>query len=177
VRSDQSTATIWEYRGVPWMTLVSTALGALIALLATMLNERFKWRREELTSRRKLRHDVYAGFLSSLTDAHERMRGESLVEHPSPQARATAVRDAFRAAGCYPLRYQLAILAEQAVLDGAEAAFRIMRNIRDLLAEGHSIASLEYVALRDTYGISLRELQRRMRAELDVGQIHFTGGS
>jgi hypothetical protein len=159
------------------MTLVSTALGALIALLATMLNERFKWRREQTTSRRKLCHDTYAGFLSALTDAHERMRGESLAEHASTQARAAAVRDAFLSAGCYQLRYQLAIVAGQDVVDGAEAAFFIMRDVRDLFADGHSVDSTEYVELRKTYGTSLRELQGRMRTELDAGHVHLAGGS
>lgn len=162
---------------VQWITVVSTALGALIALVATMLNERFKWRREQAATHRKLCHDTYAEFLSALSDAHERMRGEFPTEHSSPQARAAAVRDVFRAAGCYPLRYQLAIVAGQDVVDGAEAAFRGLRRIRDLLADGYSLDSTEYVTVREAYSGSLRELQHRMRTELDTGQVQLSGGS
>ncbi|SDM29981.1 hypothetical protein SAMN04489726_0864 [Allokutzneria albata] len=147
--------------------MVSTALGALIALVAMLLNERVKWQREQVSNRRKQCHEIYASFLSALTEAHERMR-----ESP-----AAEVRDAFREANCYPLRYQLAIVAGQEVVDGGEAAFQIIRDIRDLLAQGVRIDSAEYKALRKRFGAALRELQRRMRSELGVGPIDLAGGS
>lgn len=159
------------------MTLISTAFGAVIALGATLVNERFKWRREQAASRRKLCQETYSGFLAALTEAHERMRAESLAEHDTPAVRSLAVLDAFRDAGCYPHRYQLAIVAEQAVLDSAEAAFRQLRKIRDLLADGDTVESASYAELRNRYGTTLRELQGRMRSELDVQRAHLTGGS
>lgn len=160
-----------------WTTLVSTALGALIALCATMINERFKWRREQAAGRRKLCQETYSGFLAALTDAHERMRAESLAAHDTAAARSLAVLTAFRDAGCYPHRYQLAIVAEQAVLDAAEATFRLLRKVRDLLADGDTVESDRYDDLRERYAAALRELQGRMRHELDARHVHLTGGS
>ena len=159
--------------------MVSTALGALIALVAMMLNERVKWQREQVSNRRKQCHEIYASFLSALTEAHERMRGEvvSPEHHDNLQSRAAAIREAFREANCYPLRYQLAIVAGQEVVDGGEAAFRTIRDIRDLLARGGQIESAEYKALRKQFGAGLRELQRRMRDELGVGPVQLLGGS
>lgn len=159
-----------------WISLASTALGAVIALSTTLLNERFKWRREQVSNHRKLRQQAYSSFLSALTDAHERMRGESRADH-TPESRSTAVLNAFREANCYGLRYELAIIAEQEVLDSAEEAFQTMRTIRDVLAEGNSVKDERYTQLRSSYGTTLRELQQRMRAELASGQVQLTGGS
>ncbi|MCP3804943.1 hypothetical protein NLX83_37325 [Allokutzneria sp. A3M-2-11 16] len=150
-----------------WITVVSTALGALIALVAMMLNERVKWQREQVSSRRKQCHEVYASFLSALTEAHERMRDSPAAE----------VREVFREANCYPLRYQLAIVAGQEVVDGGEAVFQTIRDIRDLLAGGARIESAQYKELRRRFGAELRELQRRMRDELGVAPVQLAGGS
>jgi hypothetical protein len=167
----------WQHARMAWTSLASTALGALIALLATITGERFKWRREQASDRRKQLHQTYSGFLAALTDAHEQMRAETLTGHPTSQARSTAIFDAFRAARCYHFRYELAIVAEQDVLDSAEDAFKVMRDIRDQLAQDGSVETEQYSDLRRTYGAGLRELQRRMRMELGADRVHLTGGS
>lgn len=159
------------------MSLASTALGAVIALVATVINERFKWKREQVSNRRKLRQRTYSTFLASLTDAHERMRAQRTAVHETTQARSAAVLEAFRDSGCYPLRYELAIVAEQNVIDSAEKSFRMMRDIRDYLAEDGNVGDAEYKELRSIYGKSLRELQQQMRTELDAPDVELTGGS
>ncbi|MFE4360431.1 hypothetical protein [Kitasatospora sp. NPDC056800] len=159
-----------------WISLAGTALGALIALLATSLNDRVKWRREQSASHRALCQQTYARFLAALTDAHERMRTEARTDHQSAEARATAVLEAFHTSGCYPLRYELAIIASQPVLDGAEEAFKLIRQVRDLLAAGTGVEAPEYKELRYAYGPVLRNLQARMRAELGSDEVQLTGG-
>jgi hypothetical protein len=160
-----------------WTSLASTALGALIALFTTMINDRAKWRREQVSNRRKLHQQTYSAFLTALTEAHERMRSESLAEHQTPQTRSAAIIDVFHEAGCYRLRYELSIVAEQNVLDCGEESFRIMRNIRDLLAGDGSVNDEKYKDLRRAYGASLRELQQRMRVELGNARVSLAGGS
>ncbi len=141
------------------------------------MNERFKWQREQASNLRSLRRETYARFLAALTDAHEQMRGEAQADHSTPEARSVAVLDAFRTSRCYHLRYELAIIAEQDVLDNAEESYLIMRDLRDLLAKDGSVDSGEYRALRTRYGASLRKLQGQMRVELGAGQVRLTGGS
>lgn len=160
-----------------WTSLASTALGALIALLAAMLNERFRWRREQTSDRRKLLQQTYSAYLAALTEAHEQMRAESLIDHPTPETRSAAVLDAFRRARCYALRYELAIVAEQGVLDEAERTFRILREVRDLLAREGTTDSEPYKTLRGDYAASLRNLQHRMRLELGAESVVLGGGS
>lgn len=160
-----------------WISLVGTALGALIALLATSLNERSKWRREQVSTRRKLCQDTYSRFLTALTDAHERMRMVSRTEFASDEARATAILDVFRDGRCYEARYEIALVAGQAVLDHSERCFQILRDIRDMFAADSAVHTPEYDALRQSYRTHLRELQAAMRVDLGAESVDLSGGS
>lgn len=158
------------------MSLASTALGALIALFATLINERAKWRREQVSERRKLRQQTCSRYLAALTEAHERMRAEAGGDR-SPEERAAAIERAFREANCYGLRYEIGIVADQDVVDSSERTFQLMRDIRDVLASGRGTEDEQYTALRAEYGESLRELQQCIRAELGASRLELTGGS
>jgi hypothetical protein len=160
-----------------WISLASTALGAVIALFAASMTERFRWQHEQTSNRRALRQETYARFQAALTDAHEQMRVQARADHPTPQDRYAAVHDAFRSSRCYHLRYETAIIAEQDVLDSAEESFQITRDLRDLLAEGGSTDSGQYKALRERYEDTFHELQRRIRIELGAKPVRLAGGS
>ncbi|WP_216898038.1 hypothetical protein [Nocardia alni] len=163
-----------------WISLVGTALGALIAMVATTVNERSKWRREQASTRRKLCQDTYSRFLAALTDAHERMRMASrtgFANDEADEARATAILDVFRDGRCYEARYEIALVAGQAVLDHSERCFQILRDIRDTFAAGSDIHSTEYDALRQSYRTHLRELQVAMRVDLGAESVDLSGGS
>ncbi|ATL65302.1 hypothetical protein CRH09_02745 [Nocardia terpenica] len=146
-------------------------------MLATALNERVKWGREQVVGRRKLCQEAYSRFLAALTDAHERMRVVALAGDGGEGGRAAAVLDVFRDVGCYQVRYEMSLVAGQEVLDGAEKCFQLLRDIRDEFAGGAVVESPEYVALRRAYRTALRELQAAMRVDLGAGTVDFAGGS
>jgi hypothetical protein len=81
------------------------------------------------------------------------------------------------AIGAVKLRYQIAILADQAVLDASEAAFRQMRDIRNIFASGQGIESPEYQTQRGAWAVRLRTMQRAMREELGSAAVDLEGGS
>ena len=105
------------------------------------------------------------------------MRAISRDEQLTAAERAKAVHAAFQVGGPYKLRYQIAILADQAVLDASEAAFLQMRDIRDIFASGGRIESPQYQIQREAWGARLRTMQRAMREELGSSEIEFQGGS
>jgi len=105
------------------------------------------------------------------------MRAISRDDHLTPAERAKAIHAAFQAGGSYKLRYQIAILADQAVLDTSEAAFRQMRDIRDTFASGGSIESPQYQSQRETWAALLRAMQRAMREEIGSSAVELQGGS
>ena len=78
--------------------------------------------------------------------------------------------------GLYNLRYQIAILAGQAVLDASEAAFRQMRDIRDIFVSGRRIESQQYQAQREAWSARLRTMQHVMREELARRRLNSKGG-
>lgn len=95
----------------------------------------------------------------------------------SGEERSAAITRAFREANCYGLRYEIGIVADQDVVDSSERTFQLMRDVRDVLAEGRGTKDEQYTALREAYGTILRELQQRIRAELGSSRLELTGGS
>lgn len=75
------------------------------------------------------------------------------------------------------MRYRISIIAGQDVVDGSEATFLKMRDIRDLFSEGESLESAGYRKLRTEWGSLLRQLQHSMRVELGMGRVKLSGGS
>ena len=157
--------------------MVSTALGAIIALGSAFATDRIRWNREQLKDRREVRRELYSAYIATLTEIHESMRAISRDEQLPAAERSKAVHAAFQAGGPYKLRYQIAIVADQAVLDASEAAFQQMRDIRDTFVSGGRIESPQYQTQRDAWGTRLRAMQRAMREELGSSEVAFQGGS
>jgi hypothetical protein len=158
-----------------WSTLIGTALGAIVGVGSALINDILRWRREQQKYQRSIRREIYVEFLSALTDAHEKMRVASQRDYESAAARSLEIRDLFR--DCYRIRYQISIIAEQGVVDGSEATFRKMRDIRDLLSGGENLESADYQKFRTEWGALLRQLQHSMRLELGIGKVELSGGS
>jgi hypothetical protein len=166
-----------EYKVQQWIAVVGTALGAIIGLGSAFATDRVRWNREQLKDRRGVRRELYSAYIAGLTEIHESMRAISRDEQLAPAERAKAIHAAFQAGGPYKLRYQIAILADQAVLDASEAAFLQMRDIRDTFASGGRIESPQYQTQREAWGARLRATQRAMREELGSSAVEFQGGS
>lgn len=157
--------------------MVSTALGAIIGLGSAFATDHIRWNREQLKDRRGVRRELYSTYIAALTEIHESMRLISRDEQLTAAERAKAVHAEFQAGGPYKLRYQIAILADQAVLDAAEAAFQHMRDIRDIFVSGGRIESPQYQTQRAAWGAQLRTMQCAMREELGSSGVEFKGGS
>jgi hypothetical protein len=160
-----------------WIALAGTALGAIIGLGSAFATDRIRWNREQLKDRRDARRELYSAYIAVLTEIHESMRAISRDKQLTAAERAKAVHAAFQAGGPYKLRYQIAILADQAVLNTSEAAFQQMRDIRDIFVSGGRIESPEYQTHREAWGARLRAMQRAMREELGSPEVEFQGGS
>jgi hypothetical protein len=160
-----------------WIAVLGTALGAVIGLGSAFVNDRVRWKREQLRDRLGVRRELYSAYIAALTEIHESMRAISRDEQLTTIDRVNAVHEAFHAGGPYRLRYQIGVIADQEVLDSAEAAFQQMRDIRDILAAGGHIEDEDYQAHRDTWGMRLRSMQRAMRDELGSTVVELRGGS
>jgi hypothetical protein len=150
---------------VDWGSLVGTGLGAVIGVSATLGADRINWRRSRQDSDKTARHQVYADYLAALTRARNGLR--SAARHPNTPAaeRARQAEETFHD-GVYELRYRVALLAPEPVVEASVIAFRALRDLRDLVEAGSVRSDEDYLRQRDVWEDALHELQRAMRADL-----------
>jgi hypothetical protein len=160
-----------------WIAVLGTALGAVIGIGSAFISDRARWRREQDRDRAGVRRELYASYIAALTETHESMRAVSGRDGPAGAGRAEAIRAVFHDGGLYQLRYQIGVIADQQVLDAAEAAFQQMRDIRDAFAAGARIGDEQYQSLRMDWGALLRTLQHAMREELGSTRVVLHAGS
>ncbi|MEV7579075.1 hypothetical protein [Streptomyces erythrochromogenes] len=122
-----------------WLPLVGTLLGAVIALSSALLVEQRRARREDLRERRKMNQEVYARYLAAHAETRTKLRVLSVAPGLTDEERGHQAFTAY--ALCYAPRYELAVLAPQAVLTLARDFDRCARDLRDLIIDGTSVTS------------------------------------
>ncbi|MGE7386956.1 hypothetical protein ACQKM2_15900 [Streptomyces sp. NPDC004126] len=152
---------------MPWMTLASAVVGALIATASAVLLDRSRWRREQDDRLLAVRRVLYGDYLTSLSEARNAFRSLARDTETAPADRARSARESF--APCYGLRYQMSITAGPDVLAASEAAFRRLRDVRDLAASGTRAEDEAYADGRADYETALARLREAMRLDLGTG--------
>ncbi|AKH83903.1 hypothetical protein AA958_18775 [Streptomyces sp. CNQ-509] len=149
---------------MPWVTLASAVVGALIATVSAALLERSRWRREQDDRLISARRALYGEYLASLSQARNDFRGLARNRAMAPADRERSARDAF--ASCYDVRYQMSITAASNVVVASEEAFRRLRDVRDLAAAGTLAGDEAYSGGRAAYEAALSRLRDAMRFDL-----------
>lgn len=147
-----------------WANLVSTGLGAVIALVSTLLVDKRRWLRERASAGVASRRSLYGQFLHSLSRARSTLRQIARDASLDPSERQRAAREGFEP--CYGPRYEVTIAAPAFVVGPAEEAFQRLRDLRSVVAAGHDPAALGYVAAADVYDEALMHLRTAMRRDL-----------
>ncbi|MFD3580962.1 hypothetical protein [Streptomyces sp. NPDC058683] len=149
---------------MPWMTLASAVVGALIATASAALLDRTRWHRDKderlITARRAL----YSEYLACLSQARNAFRSLARTDGLDPTERENAARDSF--APCYGVRYQMAVTAAPEVFAASEYVFRRLRDVRDLAAVGTRADDEAYARGRAEYETALSQLVDAMRLGL-----------
>lgn len=76
---------------VDWLLPVSTVVGAVVAMAATMLADRSRWKREQSRDQDQIRRESYGGYLAALVQAHDAMRTAAGRGGSSPDSRHAAI--------------------------------------------------------------------------------------
>jgi hypothetical protein len=150
-----------------WFTLVSTAVGAILGVGATTLNDRLKWRRERTKALYDSRSKLYSDYLADLTKTRDSLRlvARSIKAHD--MSRRADADDAFASANIYARRYQIRITASDIVANSATAALRALRDIRDVIGDGHEHHSDQYNQAKGRYDSALTILINAMQEDLE----------
>jgi len=150
---------------VDWSEPVSTLVGAIVGVGATMLADRSRWKREQSRERIQLRRESYGSYLAAIIQAHEAMRAAAAGDG-SPDGKRAAITEAFRASDPYVHRFELSLLAPGDVVEDAVAVFRRTREIRDLLIGGAGAETAEYRAAQRAYYDAIKAMSDTMRKDL-----------
>jgi hypothetical protein len=151
-----------------WATLVSAAVGAVIATASAAFLDRSRWHRERHERVVAVRRDLYGEYLAALSQARNAFRGLARDRETEQPARERFARESF--APCYSMRYQMSIMAPQAVLVASEETFRRLRDVRDLAARGTLVGDEAYSGGRAEYEESLTRLRNAMRNDLGADE-------
>ncbi|MFJ8039073.1 hypothetical protein ACIRBX_01000 [Kitasatospora sp. NPDC096147] len=149
-----------------WLPLFGTLLGAVIALGSALLVEGRRSRREEGRERLRTKREVYARYLAAHAEARTELRVLSLARDLGAEERGHRAFVAY--ASCYAARYELAVLAPDAVLACAQEFDREARELRELAVAAPDLPQRAEPWMRE-YLAALARLQVAMRADLGAG--------
>ncbi|MEU6847383.1 hypothetical protein ABZ930_36495 [Streptomyces sp. NPDC046716] len=150
-----------------WGTQISTVIGAVLGISATLLADRVRYRREQETRDHADRRDLYARYLTALNDSSSSLR-LIILKQSDPAARYEAALGAFRDASVLTRRYEINLQAPSAVKAKSDQTYRLLRDWRDLIGTrpGLALTSTEYLEALDIFHNARKDLQSAMREHL-----------
>jgi hypothetical protein len=159
-----------------WISLIATALGALIAFSGSTLSEGLKSRREQARSQLETQRQITVDFILVVDKVHGLLRQVATQSTDISELR-TAAREAVGSSGIYGTREQMLISVPPKVAVAAEAAFHALIAIRDAVESGAKLGSSPYKkAYNDWAGAvwALRQVAREAFAvaPLNLDEIH-----
>ncbi|MEV8352392.1 hypothetical protein ACFVTT_04330 [Streptomyces niveus] len=152
-----------------WISLASTALGAVIGVGSTLLADRVRWRRERAGQNLDVRRQMYADYTAALSRIRTALNECAQADIPAGE-RPLRVRELFLAPGAYEIRHQLAIVAPPEVVEAARSAFIVLRDTRDLLVDGSSLNDAAYMEMEERFDAAVAELRTVMRLDLGAAK-------
>jgi len=154
-----------------WLPLLSTLAGAAIGIVATLIADRNRWKREDAKEAVRLRLDVYTQYTTAVKVLGETLRALAGRDHPSDAERALALREAFRDSGLSVASERMWLVAPQGVVTASNTVFHCLRRICDGYAGGTAVNSPEDRARWEARGIAAAEMRALMRDDLGVGPL------
>lgn len=123
-----------------WPTLVATAVGTVLGVLATLVADHVRWRRDRAERDRDTLRTAFTEYLTSLSAARDAF---SRTE-PSPE-RVGKGHVAIGDHGVYAAQHQLELVAQEALVAKAGRATLCVLDFHDAVVAGHATSSQEYV--------------------------------
>ncbi|MCT2546837.1 hypothetical protein [Streptomyces atratus] len=154
-----------------WLPLLSTLAGAAIGIVATLVADRNRWKREDAKEALRLRLDLYTQYTTTVKVLGETLRALAEREHPSDGERALALREALRDSGIGTASERMWLIASQPVVQASNSVFHCLRHIRDGYIDGTAVSSPEDRARWEARGKAAAKMRTLMREDLGVGTL------
>lgn len=150
------------------MPLLTTVLGAVIGVGATLVADLTRASRSQREGDRASKRQAYGDYLAALSLTRHNLRVAARSSVASVDDRARLAFDAFKDAKAYEMRYQVALVAPDQVIEASTSAFNALRSLRDLVEGGGGTHDdPAYRAAQDQWANRFAELRHRMRSDLD----------
>ncbi|WP_433890581.1 hypothetical protein [Streptomyces sp. CA-111067] len=154
-----------------WLPLLSTLAGAAIGIVATLIADRNRWKREDDKDALRLRLDVYTQYTSAVKVLGETLRALAEREHASDRERAFALREAFRESGIALASERMWLIAPEPVVKASNGVFHCLRRICDGYIDGAAVSGPEDQARWEARGLAAAKMRKLMREDLGVGPL------
>ncbi|WP_436787854.1 hypothetical protein [Yinghuangia sp. YIM S10712] len=151
-----------------WAAPLSAIAGALAGIVATYVVDRGRWKQTREAESNQILRETFVAYLSHLARAVENMRYAAEAAYDTPEERRRAIRGAFSETGLFEQRYGLTMLAPPAVVEAGVDAFRRVRDLRDLLADGAQVSDGAFQTAQHRYFRSVIATSDAMREELRI---------
>jgi hypothetical protein len=123
-----------------WSTLVATAVGTVLGVIATLVADHVRWRRDRTERDRDALRTAFTEYLAALSTA----RDAFARTEPSPD-RVGKGHVAIGEHGVYAAQQQLELVAQRTLVDKAGRATLSVLDFHDAVVAGHAPDSSEYV--------------------------------
>ncbi|MDX2530471.1 hypothetical protein [Streptomyces europaeiscabiei] len=156
-----------------WTAPLSAIAGALAGIVATFVVDRDRWKRAQQADAQTVLRETFVTYLAHLARATEGMRFAAEATYDMPEERRRAVRAAFSESGLFEQRFGLTMLAPPRVVELGVDAFRTVRTLRDLLADGTQVTDGAFQTAQHTYYKAAQAAAAAMRQELGIPELPF----
>jgi len=154
-----------------WVSLVSTVVGAVVALSGSLLANRITARDQLTRDRESFRRVVYVDYATALDAAHVALRAVASDVDPDRDQYAQATA-AVGQSGLYRTREHLLMFGTSPVAAAAENAFQALIEIRQAVRSGAELKSAEYHAAYHDFADQIWTF--RMAVREDLGEPAFS---
>ncbi|MER6334527.1 hypothetical protein ABT298_35615 [Streptomyces sp. NPDC001034] len=154
-----------------WLPLLSTLAGAAIGIVATLIADRNRWKREDAKEALRLRLDIYTQYTTTVKVLGENLRALAGQEHASDGERARALREAFRDSGIAVASERMWLIAPEPVVKASNSVFHCLRRICAGYVDGTAVSSPEDRARWEARGTAAARMRKLMREDLGVGPL------
>ncbi|SEN98411.1 hypothetical protein [Actinacidiphila rubida] len=154
-----------------WLPLLSTLAGAAIGIVATLIADRNRWKREDAAEALRLRLEIYTQYTTAVKLLGETLRALAEREHASDGARTLALREAFRESGISVASERMWLIAPQPIVKASNSVYHCLRRICEGYVDGVAVNSPEDRARWEARGKAAARMRRLMREDLNVGPL------
>jgi hypothetical protein len=149
-----------------WGSILSTAMGAVIGVTATLLADRAHWKRDATDRAQTALKVLYTSLLTAMSHARSEIWTASTASQPADSEIVKAARDALKDHDVFSKLNEMLLCAPPAIADLALEAGRRLIDYRDAVVNAGGVDAQAAETTRTVYLAARKDLIEAMRRTL-----------